>query len=72
VAAGGEEERWCGEYVFSVVAVSPVVDGKLEGVTAMRWRSSDTWRQAVRRQFTSGLICSTAKQKGEGDGESPE
>jgi hypothetical protein len=38
----------------------------------MQWRSSDTWRQTVWRQFTGGLICSAAKQKGEGDGESPE
>jgi hypothetical protein len=72
VAAGGEEECWCDEYVFNVVAVSPVVDGKLEGVTAMRWGSPDTWHQAVRRQFTGELICSAVKQQGEGDGESPE
>jgi hypothetical protein len=48
-AAGGEEECECGEYVFSVVAVTPVVDGKLEGVTAMRWRGLDTRRNVGRR-----------------------
>jgi hypothetical protein len=72
VAAGGEEERRCDEYVFSVVAISPVVDGKLEGVTAMRWGSSDTWRKAGQRQFTGELICSAVKQKGESDSESRE
>jgi hypothetical protein len=38
----------------------------------MRWRYSDTWRKAVRRWFPGELICSAAKQKGDGDGESPE
>jgi hypothetical protein len=60
------------ELVATVVATTPVIDGKLKRSTVMRWRYSDTWRKAVRRRFPSELICSAAKQKGEGDGESPE
>jgi hypothetical protein len=42
--------------VFSVVAVTPVVDGKLEGVPAMRWRGLDTRRKVRRRWFTGEPI----------------
>jgi hypothetical protein len=62
-AAGGEEERGCGEYVSSVVAVTPVVDGKLEGVTAMRWRDWYTRRKAGERRSPAKLSAPAAKQK---------
>jgi hypothetical protein len=42
--------------VFSVVAVTPVVDRKLEGVTAMQWRGWDTRRKAGKRRFTGEPI----------------
>jgi hypothetical protein len=60
------------ELVATVVATTPVIDGKLKRITVMWWRYSDTWRKVVRRWFPGELICSAAKQKGEGDGESPE
>jgi hypothetical protein len=60
------------ELVATVVATTPVIGGKLKRSAAMRWRYSDTWRKAVRRWFPGELICSAAKQKGDGDGESPE
>ena len=37
-AAGNEEEDGCSEYVFHDVAVTLVIDGKLEEVTTMRWK----------------------------------
>jgi hypothetical protein len=43
-APGDEEEPWHGEYVSSGMAVTPVVDRKLEGVTAMRWKVRATRR----------------------------
>jgi hypothetical protein len=55
---------WHGEYVFNVVAVIPVVDGKLEGVTVMRWRGWDTRRKAVERLFTGEHICSSRTAEG--------
>jgi hypothetical protein len=64
VAAGDEEERGCGEYVYSVVAVTPVVDGKLEGVTATRWKGRATQRKAGRWWFTGEPIVPAAKRKG--------
>jgi hypothetical protein len=63
VAAGDEEERGCGKYVSSVVAVTPVVDGKLEGVTAMRWRDWDTRRKARERRSPAKLSAPAAKPK---------
>ena len=60
------------ELVATVMSTTPVIDRKLKRITAMRWRCSDTWRKVVRRRFPGELICSVAKQKGEGDGESPE
>ena len=60
MAAGDEEERGCGEYVSSVVAVTPVVDGKLEGVTATRWKGRATRHKAERRRSPVKLSDSTA------------
>jgi hypothetical protein len=54
--------------VFSVVAVIPVVDGKLEGVTAMRWRGWDTRRKAGKRRFTGELIGSSRRVEGKSGG----
>jgi hypothetical protein len=45
--------------VFHDVAVTPVIDGKLEGVTAMRWRGWDTRRKAGRRLSPAFLSAST-------------
>jgi hypothetical protein len=50
--------------VFNVVAVIPVVDGKLEGVTAMRWRGWDTRRKAGERRFTGEHISSSRRVEG--------
>jgi hypothetical protein len=50
--------------VFNVVAVIPVVDGKLEGVTAMRWRGWDTRHKTGERQFTGEHICSSRTAEG--------
>jgi hypothetical protein len=67
-----EKATGASELVATVVATTPVIGGKLKRRTAMWWRYSDTWRKAVRRRFPGELICSVAKQKGEGDNESPE
>ena len=45
--------------MFHDVAVTPVIDGKLEGVTAMRWRGWDTRRKAGRRLSPAFLSAST-------------
>ena len=58
-AVGSEEEHRCSEYVFHDVAVTPVIDGKLEGVTAMRWRGWDTRRKAGRWLSPAFLSAST-------------
>jgi hypothetical protein len=63
VAAGDEEERGYGEYVSSVVAVTLVVDGKLEGVTVMRWRDWDTRRKTGERRSPAKLSAPAAKPK---------
>jgi hypothetical protein len=57
--AGREEEHGCSEYVFHDVAVTPVIDGKLEEVTAMRWRGWDTRCKAGRRLSPAFLSAST-------------
>jgi hypothetical protein len=62
-AAGDEEEPWRGEYVSSGVAVTPVVDGQLEGVTAMRWRDWDTRRKTGERRSPAKLSAPAAKPK---------
>jgi hypothetical protein len=67
-AAGGEDERGCGEYVCSVVAVIPMVDRKLEGVTAMRWQGWDTRRKTRERRFTGELIGSSRRVEGKHGG----
>jgi hypothetical protein len=44
------------ELVSTVVATTPVIDGKLKRIIAMRWRYSDMWHKAVRRRFTGEPI----------------
>jgi hypothetical protein len=44
------------ELVSTIVATTPVIDGKIKRIMAMWWRYSDTWRKAVRRRFTGEPI----------------
>jgi hypothetical protein len=67
-AVGGEDEHRCGEYVCNVVAVSPMVGKKIEGVTATRWQGWDTRRKAGERRFTGEFIDSSRRVEGKQGG----
>ena len=71
LAAGGEKEYWRNEFVSHAVAVTPVINGEREQVTALRWKGIDMRHKAGRWRFTGELICSSRKAGGYG-GESPE
>jgi hypothetical protein len=59
-AAGEGESYWRNEIVSYVVAVTPVINGEREQVTAMRWKCLDTRHKAGRRRSPTCLSGSTA------------
>jgi hypothetical protein len=60
LAAGGEEEYWRNEFVSHAVAVTPVINGEREQVTALRWKGIDMRHKAERRRSPACLSESTA------------
>jgi hypothetical protein len=59
-AAGGTRSYWCNEFVASIVAVIPAINGESQWFTAMWWRYSGTWHKARRRRSPACLSGSTA------------
>jgi hypothetical protein len=60
LAAGGQEEYWRNEFVSHGVAVTPVINGEREQVTALRWKGIDTRHKAERWRSPACLSESTA------------